>query len=365
MTDANAAPDLSRSDMLQRPPHGRIVGTTTKPLIVTPTFVSRTDNTPEARRPHDAGFGVNRSGEEVADPDRHPAALALEADPNRAFEHYDEYWRKVHGPKFAYEEPGTSNDRVLRYDQVHRIASGPSSASRPPYRAMVDAAGRLVGDPAAQVPAYRRPSWDGFAYIAYGAEADIEAVLGQEQYAERIIADERTVFRMVTREVAREYIIIPSARHRDPVSLVKIHRRRPDLTRAAFQERWLRDHADVVAAKAATGRLRPTLRPASPLRIDAGGSGRREDRRHHGPILRVPERCRGLSDHRRSQGHRGGGGRDHGPEHLGVLDRGELQRDQPPGARMRDGAMTSSRSAGGTMLNGPRSGRAEAAKASA
>jgi hypothetical protein len=253
MTDANAAPDLSRSDMLQRPPHGRIVGTTTKPLIVTPTFVSRTDNTPEARRPHDAGSGVNRSGEEVADPDRHPAALALEADPNRAFEHYDEYWRKVHGPKFAYEEPGTSNDRVLRYDQVHRIASGPSSASRPPYRAMVDAAGRLVGDPAAQVPAYRRPSWDGFAYIAYGAEADIEAVLGQEQYAERIIADERTVFRMVTREVAREYIIIPSARHRDPVSLVKIHRRRPDLTRAAFQERWLRDHADVVAAKAATG----------------------------------------------------------------------------------------------------------------
>ena len=138
MTQRAGASDPSRSDLLQRPPYGRIVGSTTKPLIVTPTFVSRTDATPEVERPHDAGSGVNRSGQEVAHPDRHPTALALEPDPNRAFEHWDEYWRKVHGPKFAYEEPGTANDRVLRYDQVHRIASGPSSAFPPPYRAMVD-----------------------------------------------------------------------------------------------------------------------------------------------------------------------------------------------------------------------------------
>ncbi len=114
---------------------------------------------------------------------------------------------------------------------MHRIASGPSAAFRPPYRALVDADGKLVADPAARVPAYQRPDWDGFAYIAYGAEEDIEAVLGQEQYVKRIIADERTAFRMVTREVAREYIIIPSIRHRDPVSLVKIHRRRAERAR--------------------------------------------------------------------------------------------------------------------------------------
>ncbi|AWN36545.1 EthD domain-containing protein [Methylobacterium radiodurans] len=246
------APDLARSDLLQRPPQGRVVGTTTRPLIVTPTFVSRTDATPDDERPRDAGSGVGPAGREVTHPDRHPSALALEPDPNRAFEHWDEYWRKVHGPKFAYAEPGTSNDRVLRYDQVHRIASGPSSASRPPYRAMVEADGKLVHDPAARVPAYRRPSWDGFAYIAYGAEEDIEAVLGQEQYAERIIADERTAFRMVTREIAREYILIPSARHRDPVSLVKIHRRRPDLSRGEFQARWLSEHGDLVVGQPAT-----------------------------------------------------------------------------------------------------------------
>ncbi|MCZ4061468.1 hypothetical protein O3W44_23495 [Pantoea sp. LMR881] len=68
----------------------------------------------------------------MTEPDRHAAKLALEAEPNLAFEHWDEYWRKVHGPKFAYAGPGTQNDSVLRYDQVHRLASGPSSWFRPP-----------------------------------------------------------------------------------------------------------------------------------------------------------------------------------------------------------------------------------------
>lgn len=267
--------DFDRTDNQHRAPLRRRFTTTTKPLIVTPTFVSRTDVTPEDERAHDAGSGVNRAGQEVAHPDRHPSALALEPDPNRAFEHWDEYWRKVHGPKFAYREPGTENEKVLRYDQVHRVASGPSSAFRPPYRAMVDAEGKLVGDPAACVPAYRRPDWDGFAYIAYGSAEDIEAVLAQEQYAKRIIADERTAFRMVTREVAREYIIVPSARHRDPVSLVKIHRRRPELSREAFQARWLKEHADLVAGMPATAeyvRRYAQLHPFGSTQEDPEGS---------------------------------------------------------------------------------------------
>jgi hypothetical protein len=274
MTDRTDAPDLARSDLLQRPPHGGATRSTTKPLIVTPTFVSRSDDSSVQQRPRDEGANAGRDGRGVMRPDRHPESVALEPDPNLAFEHWDEYWRKVHGPKFAYEEPGTSNDRVVRYDQVHRVASGPSSGFRPPYRAMVDGEGRLVGDPAARVPAYRRPSWDGFAYIAYAEEADIARTLGQEQYATRIIADERTAFRMVTREVAREYIILPSERHRDPVSLVKIHRRRPHLTRAAFQAAWLREHADLVLSKAATThyvRRYAQLHPFGATQDDPGG----------------------------------------------------------------------------------------------
>jgi hypothetical protein len=249
------AQDFDRSDNLHRPPLLRDVKATRQPLIVTPTFVSRVDDTARSERPHDAGSSRDTSGAEVRDPDRHPDALALEPDPNRAFEHWDAYWRKVHGPKFAWDEPGSSSARVLRYDQVHRLASGPSSDFPPPYRAMIDESGRLPSDPEARVPTFGRPKWDGLAYIAYAGEDDIEATLGQEKFARRIIADEQTAFRKVTRQIAREFILLPSARHRDPVSLVKIHMRQPNLTREAFQHRLLHEHAPLVMARQATRAL--------------------------------------------------------------------------------------------------------------
>lgn len=247
--------DFRRTDNEHRPPLGETRAPTGRPLIVTPTFVSRVDDTPRGERPQDAGSAKNRHGHEVHLPNWRPGALALEGDPNIAFEHWDEYWRKVHGPKFAWDEPGSSSAKVLRYDQVHRIASGPSSGFPPPYRAMVDESGRLPSDPWKRVPAFERPRWDGLAYIAYADEDDIEATLGQEKFSERIIADEQTAFRMVTREVTREHVLIPSERHRDPISLVKIHMRRDGLSRDDFQHRLLHGHADVVLAQGATRQL--------------------------------------------------------------------------------------------------------------
>ena len=244
--------DYSRSDNEHRAPLRRSFTATSRPLIVTPTFVSRVDATARAERPQDAGASRDAHGEEVRHPDRHSHDLALEADPNRAFEQWDEYWRKVHGPKFAWDEPGSSSALVLRYDQLHRIASGPSSFGRPPYRAMVDEAGRLPADPERRVPDFGRPRWDGLAYITYAEQADIGRTLGQEKFAERIVADERVAFRMVTREITREFILIPSARHRDAVSLVRIHRRRPELGREEFQRRLLGEHAALVLAQGAT-----------------------------------------------------------------------------------------------------------------
>jgi hypothetical protein len=245
--------DFDRSDTLHRPPLGQTHAPSGKPLIVTPTFVSRVDATPRGDRPQDAGSAKSRHGHEVHLPNWRPHALAIEGDPNLAFEHWDEYWRKVHGPKFAWDEPGSSSELVVRYDQLHRIASGPSSAFPPPYRAMVDDHGQLPADPWQRVPAFDRPRWDGLAYIAYAEEADIERTLGQDKFAKRIIADEQTAFRMVTREITREYILIPSERHRDAISLVKIHMRRPELSREAFQQRLLHDHARLVMAQPATG----------------------------------------------------------------------------------------------------------------
>ena len=244
--------DFSRADNEHRAPVRRQFRSVSHPLIVTPTFVSRVDDTPPAGRPQDPDASRGTDGHALHHPERDPGRLALEGDPNIALEHWDEYWRKVHGPKFAWDEPGSSSELVLRYDQVHRIAGGPSSTFAPPYRAMVAADGRLPADPEARVPAYRRPRWDGLAYIAYAEEGDIERTLQQEKFAERIIADEQTAFRMVTREITREFILIPSARHRDPISLVKIHMRQPGLTREDFQRRLLGEHAALVMAQSAT-----------------------------------------------------------------------------------------------------------------
>jgi hypothetical protein len=253
MSEANETASLAGADNLQRPPYDPALRTTRGPLIVTPTLVSRVDDTPPSLRPHDDGSSVDRRGREVEHPERNPEKLAIEPDPNLAYERWDEYWRKVHGPKFAYEEPGSTSHRVLRYDQLHRLPSGPSTYFRPPYRAMIDTAGKLVSDPAAHVPPLARPKWDGLAYIAYASKADMEATLqDQDQYAKRIIADEQVAFRMVTREICEEHILIPSAQHRDAISLVRIHKRRPDWSRAEFQQHMLHGHADLLMSKGAT-----------------------------------------------------------------------------------------------------------------
>jgi hypothetical protein len=244
--------DFERADNEHRSPLRREFTAATKPLIVTPTFVSRVDDTPHSKRPHDEGSSRGIDGTEVTSPDRTPSELALEPDPNLAFEHWDEYWRKVHGPKFAWDEPASSSELVLRYDQLHRLASGPSSGFPPPYRAMIDETGRLPSDPEKRVPEFRRPRWDGFAYITYGATEDIERTLSQEKFARRIIADEQVAFRMVTREIASEFVLIPSERRREPISLVKIHQRLPELSRETFQQRLLGDHADIVMSCTST-----------------------------------------------------------------------------------------------------------------
>ena len=135
--------DFDRTDNQHRRPLGGTHAPTGKPLVVTPTFVSRVDDTPRGERPQDSGSAKSRHGHEVHFPNWRAGALALAGDPGIAFEHWDEYWRKVHGPKFAWDEPGSSSAKVLRYDQVHRVSSGPSSGFAPPYRAMVDESGRL------------------------------------------------------------------------------------------------------------------------------------------------------------------------------------------------------------------------------
>lgn len=238
--------DFNRADNLQRPPLNIPTQSTTKPLIVTGTFVSRVDNTARGERPLDSGASTSKHGHAVHFPNWRSGALAIEDNPNIAFEHWGEYWSKVHGPKFAWDEPGSSGELVLRYDQLHRIASGPSNFFPPPYPAMIDDDGKLPSEPHKRVPAYQRPRWDGLAYITYAEQEDIKTTLSQEKFAKRIILDEQVAFRMVSREVTRDFILIPSERHRDAVSLVKIHMRAAGLSREEFQQKLLHQHAQLV-----------------------------------------------------------------------------------------------------------------------
>ena len=73
--------DLDRADNLHRAPGRREFKATERPLIVTPTFVSRVDDTSRSKRPQDEGASRDEHGDEVRHPDRHPDALALEPDP--------------------------------------------------------------------------------------------------------------------------------------------------------------------------------------------------------------------------------------------------------------------------------------------
>ncbi|MBX9623327.1 MAG: EthD domain-containing protein [Gemmataceae bacterium] len=237
-----------------RPPYLTTFQATDQPLIVLPAFLSRADSTPQAARPRDPNNVVGRDGKPLPEPAADPSALAFEPDPNLAYEKWDEYWRKVHGMRFTYEDgPDDKSMAVmLRYDQVHRLPGGPTSHFPPPYYAPVDEQGRLHSKVIGKIAAYKRPLYDGFAYMAFHSLDDLTLSFGSGKFPAKIVPEEQVMFRSVPHMISKEYILIASPTHRDPVSLVKVHTRAAGTTRDDFQKRWLYEHADLLVGKAAT-----------------------------------------------------------------------------------------------------------------
>jgi hypothetical protein len=141
---------------------------------------------------------------------------------------------------------------------------------------------------------------------------------------------------MVTREITREHILIPSERHRDPISLVKIHMRRPELSRDIFQRRLLEEHGSLVLAQDATREL---VRRYAQLHNIGSTQGDPEGAKIDAvsvlaftclnDVVSCP--CRSC----RGSGVRGcAGGR-----WFGMVDSGKLQRDQQAGTRDEDDAI--------------------------
>lgn len=236
---------LLRAPYLQPRPAGE------QPLTVLCSLLSRADNTPLAERTRADGHVLDHAGNVIADPATAPFANAFEADPNLNFEHWGDYWRKVHGVRFLHAEEADdcSLERLLRYEQLHRFAPGPTHTDVPPYRAPVDAQGRLWPGVIGHVQAYRRPRWDGIAYLGFANPEDIAAVLGNARVRVKIVPEDRTIFRDIAAMLTRQYIIVPSVTGAEAVTLVKLHLRRPALRRETFQRWWLREHAPLVAAQ--------------------------------------------------------------------------------------------------------------------
>lgn len=222
-----------------------------QPLTVLCSLLSRSDNTPLAQRRRADGHVLDHAGQAVADPAADAAANAFEGNPNLNFEHWGEYWRKVHGVRFIHTEEADdrSLERLLRYDQLHRFAPGPTHTDAPPYRALVDAQGKLWPTVVGHVEAYRRPRWDGIAYLNFARPEDIAVVLGNARVREKILPEDQAIFRDIAPVLSRQYVIVPSVTGNEAITLVKLHVRSPAISREAFQRWWLREHAPLAAAQ--------------------------------------------------------------------------------------------------------------------
>ncbi|GGY24724.1 EthD domain-containing protein [Paludibacterium paludis] len=243
--------DLAREPLF-RPPHLPSAPGSNRPLTVLCSFLSRADSTPLDIRRRADDHMLDHEGNPLGDPAAHTAANAFETDANLNFEHWGEYWRKVHGVRFIHAEEADdrSLERLLRYDQLHRFAPGPTHTDAPPYRAPVDAQGKLWPTVIGHIEPYRRPRWDGVAYLNFAGAEDIATVLGNARVREKILPEDRVIFRDIAPVLARQYVVVPSADGNEAVTLVKTHHRSPAIDRDTFQRWWRHEHARHAAAHA-------------------------------------------------------------------------------------------------------------------
>ncbi|WP_175687298.1 EthD domain-containing protein [Burkholderia multivorans] len=222
-----------------------------RPLTVLCSLLSRADDTPLAERRRADGHILDHAGNVIADPVADAAANVFEGNPNLNFEHWGDYWRKVHGVRFIHaEEPDDrSLERLLRYDQLHRFAPGPTHTDAPPYRAPTDEQGKLWPTVIGHVEPYRRPRWDGIAYLNFAGPEDIAVVLGNTRVREKILPEDQAIFRDIAPVLSRQYVIVPSTTGNEAVTLVKLHVRGRTVSREAFQQWWLHEHAPLATVR--------------------------------------------------------------------------------------------------------------------
>lgn len=222
-----------------------------KPLIVVFSLLSRADNTPLTERHRADDHILDHNGKSLIDPAADAVKNVFEGNPNINFEHWGEYWRKVHGVRFTYAENSDDHslEHLQRYDQLHRFAPGPTHTDAPPYRAPVDAKSNLWPTVIGHIETYRRPRWDGVAYLNFTDLEDIPVALGNARVREKILPEDQAIFRDIAPMLSRQYIFTPSNKGNEPITLVKLHVRKATVSRSSFQKWWLNEHGNIAATQ--------------------------------------------------------------------------------------------------------------------
>ena len=227
---------------------------TNESLLVLNAFVIRGDSSPPAgdRRAR-PGYNVNRAGQGIEDETTTDRTLALSSAPQFEWEAFDQYWRKIHGPKIVFPDgPADEQTPLLAYYlQQHRIPAGPCSEYAPPYAAPLGADGLLPRHPAADCVPYQRPVFDGLAQLGYRTRADLESFFQVKgtKYGEKIMPDEAVFIRGFGFHVAEEHVVMQNGdRRRDAIILLKLHQRATGMSRESFRGRWMAQHAALVRA---------------------------------------------------------------------------------------------------------------------
>ncbi|MBD2796367.1 hypothetical protein ID856_07420 [Xenorhabdus sp. 18] len=233
-------------EQLIRPPYIKAQPGTHESLTVLCSFLSRADGTPLSERSRADGHVLDHNGNVIADLSDNPSDNAFEGEPNINFEHWGEYWRKVHGVRFIHSETdmdASALEKLIRYDQLHRLAAGPTQMDTVPYNIPVDESGKLWPTVIGHIKPYYRPDWDGIAYLNFASEGDIPSLLASERVVQKILPEDKTIFRDIAPLLSKQYIVVPSEHGNEAITLVKTHQRKSNIDRIDFQEWWLGEYA--------------------------------------------------------------------------------------------------------------------------
>ena len=113
----------------------------TAPLTVLFSFLSRADPTPLDQRSRASGHIFDKDGKVISDPAADPSANAFEPNPNLNFEHWGDYWRKVHGVRFLHPDEADDQKAIDRPVALRSDLPCGTRADEPEPAALPAAAG--------------------------------------------------------------------------------------------------------------------------------------------------------------------------------------------------------------------------------